>query len=375
MPRDPYEVLGVDRAATADEIKSAFRRLAREHHPDVNPGNPQAEEKFKEIGEAYGILSDPEKKARFDRFGVTDDQAPGPGGDFFGGGGFQAGGIGDLFDMFLGGGMGGGRVRTGRDGDDVRVDVTLTYLDVLKGTDRTVKYRKEAKCGGCAGNGTEGGKPPKTCGTCKGAGMVSAVKNTFLGQVRTQSPCPTCAGEGTIIDDPCKVCKGRKTVVESVEKAITVPAGVEDGTSMRVAGAGGDGVGMGRDGDLYVVLSVEEDSRFERDGMDLFTSLPLNYPQAVLGDSVKVAGLEGELDVEVRPGTQPGTRVVLKGQGLPPLHGGRRGDLVVETTVRVPSKPSPEEERLIRELAALQGGTVPHEDKGGFLGGLFGKKK
>lgn len=376
MARDPYEVLGVARSASADEIKSAYRRLARETHPDVNPNDPKAEDRFKEIGEAYGVLSDAEKKARFDRYGVTDDQPQAGPGDFFGGGG--AGGFQDLFDMFLGGAAGGGqaRRRNGRDGEDVRVDLKFSYLDVLNGSTRAVKYRKDVRCHGCDGLGTADGKPPKTCPTCAGQGVVTSVKNTFLGQVRTQSPCNTCGGEGSVIEEPCKVCRGRKTIAKEVEESLTVPAGFDDGATMRVPGKGGEGVGMGRPGDLYAVLGIEDDARFERDGQNLYMRVPLSYAQAVLGDKITVQGLDAAIDLDIKPGTQPGTLMAQRRQGLPPLHGGARGDLVVETTVHVPTKVSDEEADLLRKLAALQGGHVPEESGiGGFLGGLFGRKK
>ncbi|MGV3614992.1 MAG: molecular chaperone DnaJ [Fimbriimonas sp.] len=370
MPtKDPYEVLGVARGASADEIKSAYRRLARRYHPDVNPDDPSAEEKFKEVGSAYSVLSDPDRRARFDQFGTTEE---GPGAQYqgAGGAGFQ-----DLFDMFFGG-MGGpqGRPRRGRDGDDVRADVELTYEDVLAAARREVEVNRLAECPDCHGNGTEDGKPPEACPHCRGTGMVSAVRNTFIGQVRTSAPCANCGGTGTVIRNKCKTCDGRMVVPETATVVINIPPGVEDGATMQVPGQGGEGVGDGRPGDLYVVLHVKADKRFERDGQTLYTLLEVSFPQAALGHQFKIRGVDAEIDVDLPAGTQPGTQIPIRGAGLPPLHGGRRGDLIVQVQVKVPKRLSDAEEKLVRELAELQGEET-REEKGGFLGGLFGRKK
>jgi molecular chaperone DnaJ len=368
MPsRDPYEVLGVSRSASAEEIKSAYRRLARRYHPDVNPNDPGAEDHFKEVGEAYSILSDAEKKERFDRFGTADGPST-QGGDFFGG-------FSDLFDVFFGASQGGGRRSRGRDGSDIRADLELTLVDVLNGTQRDIEMERLAECDECHGSGVEGGKPPETCPTCRGQGVVAAVRNTFLGQVRTQSTCPTCQGAGVVIKDPCHVCKGNGVVPKLETVHLTVPAGFDDGATMHLPGQGNDGSGGGRPGDLYVVLHVQADTRFERRGQTLFTLLELTFAQAALGDQLEIDGIEGPVPVSVSAGAQPGTRIQVKSAGLPPLHGGRRGDLVVQTTVKIPEKLSDAEVKLIRELAELRGEKIPHgEDRGGILG-LFGKKR
>lgn len=371
--RDPYEVLGVSRGASADEIKSAYRRLARRYHPDVNPDDPSAEEKFKEIGEAYATLSDPDKKARFDRFGTTDEQAGV--GDFFGGGG--AGGFGDLFEMFFGNAQaasGGGR--RGRDGEDLRLDLELTLSDVLKGAEREVEVERLAECDQCKGNGTKDGSPPPPCPTCKGQGAVATVRNTFIGQVRTSAPCPTCRGEGAVIADPCEKCRGKRLIPKKEKVNLKIPAGFESGATMHLPGQGNDGWGLGRPGDLYVVLSVADDARFDRHGTTLYTTLELSFAQASLGDKVEIDGLDGPVEINIAPGTQPGTRIGVKSAGLPPLHGGRRGDLIVNATVKVPEKVSEAEAKLIRELAELRGERLPQEPgAGGLLGGLFGKRR
>lgn len=367
--RDPYEVLGVSRSASADEIKSAYRRLARRFHPDVNPNDPEAEEKFKEVGEAYSILSDTDKRARFDQFGTTDDVPSDP---FFGG----AGGITDLFDMFFGGAGGQAqRRRQGRDGDDVRADVELTLQEVIDGVTREVSVDRMTQCSNCNGLGTEGAKPPETCPNCKGQGVISAVRNTFIGQVRTQTTCPTCQGQGTVIKDPCHVCRGQGLVRERSTVTINVPAGVESGATMHIPGQGSEGTGVGRPGDLYVVLHVKEDERFERRGTTLYTLLDLTFAQAALGDHVELQGVDAPVELQIAPGTQPNEQISVKNAGLPPLHGGRRGDLIVQINVKVPTKLTDAEADLVRKFAEMRGERMPKGGgKGGILGGLFGKR-
>lgn len=371
--RDPYEVLGVSRGATADEIKSAYRRLARRHHPDVNPDDPTAEEKFKEVGAAYDTLSDPAKRERFDRFGNAEE---GGGGDFFGGAGGGAG-FGDLFDMFFGSaGASAPGARKGRDGDDLRLDLELTLTDVLKGVEREVELDRLAECDKCHGNGTKDGNPAPPCPTCKGQGVVASVRSTFIGQVRTTAPCPTCKGEGAVIAERCEKCEGRRLVPKKEKVKLNVPPGFDAGATMHLPGQGNDGWGLGRPGDLYVVLGVADDARFDRHGQTLFTTLELTFAQAALGDHVEIDGLDAPVEIEIGPGTQPGTRIPIKNAGLPPLHGGRRGDLVINATVKVPNKLTEAEAKLVRELAELRGEPMPRgPEKGGLLGGLFGKKR
>lgn len=369
--RDPYEVLGVSRGASADEIKTAYRRLARRYHPDVNPNDPEAEDKFKEVGAAYSVLSDPDRRMRFDQYGVTDDMPQDP----FGG---MAGGMSDLFDMFFGG-MGqqtGGRRRQGRDGQDIQTQVELTLKDVITGVEREVTIERDTECPACRGTGVEGGKQPETCPTCRGVGAVTAVRNTFIGQVRTQTTCSTCGGQGSMIKDPCKRCRGIGVTRETAKVSLKIPPGVEDGATMHLPGQGGEGTGAGRPGDLYVVLRVKADKRFERRGQTLLTGVTLTFAQACLGDHFEIEGVDEVLPITIEAGTQPGTQVVLKGAGLPPLHGGRRGDLVVETAVKVPTKLNEAQVKLIRELAEVSGEALPKgDDRSSFLGGLFSKKK
>lgn len=370
--RDPYEVLGVSRGAAADEIKSAYRRLARRYHPDVNPGDKDAEEHFKEIGAAYAVLSDPDRRARFDQYGSLDDQPQDP---FFGGGGGM-GNFTDLFDMFFGGAGGPQQRRRGfaRDGEDIQASVSLTLKEVLSGLQREIIVSRMEECDKCGGTGSEGGAQPESCPTCKGQGVVGQIRNTFIGQVRTSTTCPTCSGAGAVIKNPCTKCKGRGVLPTEAKVMLNVPPGVESGQTMHVPGQGSDGVAGGRPGDLYVSIFVEDDKRFERQGPNLFTTLELSFAQAALGDQIEIQGVDEMVPVEIPAGTQPGTRITARGVGVPPLHGGRRGDLIVTATVKVPTKVSEAQSKLIRELAEVSGERVPEGQKG-ILGNLFGKKK
>ncbi len=372
--RDPYEVLGVPRDASADEIKSAYRRLARKYHPDVNPGDTEAEEKFKEIGSAYSVLSDPEKRQRFDRFGSTEDS----GGDFFGGG--QAGGFTDLFDMFFGGmagGGGGGRrqQRMGRDGGDIEIQLDLTLRDVLNGVQKEVNIERLSECDACSGKGGEGGTLPISCPTCNGSGMVTQVRDTFIGRMQTSAPCGTCRGQGWTIKDPCKKCGGQGVVPNEARVMITIPAGVENGNTLQIPGQGHDGMAGGSPGNLYAHLRIKRDNRFQREGQTLYTIVEATFAQAALGHTVQFEGVAEPLELQIPAGTQPGTQLAIKNVGLPPLHGGKRGDVVVQVTVKVPTKLNEAQSKLLREFAEVSGEDLPVEENRGLLGGLFGKKK
>lgn len=366
--RDPYEVLGVGRDATPDEIKSAFRRLARQYHPDVNPNDPTAEERFKEVAQAHAILSDPEKRSQYDRFGTVEDQ---PGATY------QASGFGDLFEMFFGGfeGATAGPRGNHRDGDDLRADVAVTLQEVVTGVKKKVDYRRKVTCGACRGVGTEGGVPPESCPRCNGTGTVTRMQQTFIGMVRTSIPCSQCGGTGLLISKPCSQCKGGGLTVEDASVTVEIPPGVESGMTIPVPRRGSDGVGRGRTGDLYVVLQVVEDPRFRRHGQDIVTVLELSVPQACLGDEVEVVGLDSDYDVQIPPGTQPGTLLRIHGAGLPPLHGGRRGDLILEVKVRIPEKLNDEQTKLMKLFAKASGQDEPKGlGPGGLLGNLFKRK-
>lgn len=364
---DPYDVLGVPRDASQDEIKSAYRRLARRYHPDVNPNDPEAEEKFKEIGEANSILSDPDRRARYDQYGTTDEQMSDP---------FGGGGIGDIFDLFFGAGMGQSRGRSNvRQGEDLRAEVELTLKEVIVGAHRDLDLQRMGQCDRCGGNGAEPPSTPERCPTCQGQGVVGQVRQTIIGSVRTTTTCGTCMGQGVVIKQPCTKCKGRGLVGEHARVSISIPPGVEHGATMHVPGQGNDGVGGARPGDLYVYLEVKDDRRFQRQGQTLFTTVDLTFAQAALGDSITIQGVDDDVELTVPAGVQPGERVSVRGAGLPPLHGGRRGDLIVGLNVVIPKKLNEAQASLIKELAEVSGETVPKGEPGGLLGGLFKKKK
>ncbi|MEQ1935926.1 MAG: molecular chaperone DnaJ [Fimbriimonadaceae bacterium] len=372
MATDLYSILGVSREASADEIKAAYRKLARQYHPDVNPDDPSAEEKFKEIGSAYAVLSDPDKRAQYDRFGTTEEMPQ----DFFQGGG--GAGFGDIFDMFFGGANGGrgGSRRQGWNGGDIETYVNVSLEEVLTGADRQVKVRRNVVCDSCEGTGGEGGAKPETCAECKGQGSTWRVVSTFLGQVRTQTPCGTCGGTGETIKSPCNKCRGKKQIVSDVMISTKIPVGIENGATIQMTGKGHEGLGGGHPGDLYVGLSITADKRFEREGKNLYTSAEITFAQATIGDTVVIEGLDGDYDLEIPHGTQPGEILAVRGAGLPPLHGGKRGDIFTQIKVRVPKKLSEGQKVAVIELAQAFDEPIPKgTESGGLLGGLFKKKK
>jgi molecular chaperone DnaJ len=351
MRRDPYEVLGVARDAEAAEVKRAFRRVARELHPDVNRDDPHAEEKFKEVAEAHEILSDPERRAIYDRYGHEGLSSRGYATDFSGFGSFA-----DIFDAFFGGGFGEGFGRAGFgrgavQGGDVAVAVQVSLAEAAAGTSVDVEYDAVDRCGHCSGNGAEPGTPIETCERCGGAGQVRAVTRSAFGQLVRAQVCDVCGGDGKLARVPCERCRGRGREARRVELTVDVPAGIADEQRIRVPGRGHAGERGGPSGDLYVLVRVEADERFVRDGNDLVTVVDLSAPQAALGATVAVPTLDGDEQVEIRPGTQPGTVVTLRGRGMPSLRRGRRGDQRVVVNVKVPRNLTPEQRELVERLA------------------------
>jgi molecular chaperone DnaJ len=350
VPRDYYEVLGVDRSASPAEIKKTFRALARELHPDVNTTDPEAEERFKEAAEAYEVLSDPERRRLYDAFG-HDGLRTGGWSPRASGGGFE-----DIFESFFGRGdplfselFGFGRSGPAA-GGDIGVEVEVSLADVLTGAKREVTFEAVSACDHCRGNGAEPGTPIRTCDDCGGSGQVRRVTQTALGQLVRAGACPTCGGDGKIAEQPCEQCSGRGRVSGTRTWGVDVPAGIESGQRIRIAGAGHAGEPGGRPGDLYVLVTVAEDDRFRREGADLVSVADVLATSAMLGSRVTVATLDGEEEVEVPAGTQPGDHVVLRGQGLPQLHGGRRGDQHVFFNVVVPGSLSDEQRELAERL-------------------------
>lgn len=347
---DYYEVLGVSRDATEQEMKSAYRKLALKYHPDRNPGDHAAEEKFKEASEAYQVLCDPDKRAAYDRFGHAGVGAAGPGG--FGGpfaGGVDIGDIfGDLFgEMFN---MGGGpRASRQQRGDDLRFDLTINFEDAVFGTETEVKIRRLEICPTCAGRGSASGRGPSVCAQCHGRGQIR-YQQGFFSVART---CSACGGTGSIIGDPCLTCRGETRVSKELKLNVKVPAGVEDGTRIRYAGEGDAGRGGGPKGDLYVVLSVQPHDFFERDGQDLRCVVPISFPQAALGADIEIPGIDGLVGVKIPEGTQSGKELRVRGKGVPFLNEKGRGDLVVKVVVQVPRKLSRAQRELVNKLAEL----------------------
>ena len=363
--RDLYEVLEVDRQANASDLKKAYYRLAKKYHPDHNPGDKVAEDKFKEASNAYSILSDDEQRQRYDRFGLEGLR----------GANGQAGysnvedilsAFGDIFGDFFGG-RGGGR-RQPR-GADLRVDLSLTFPEAVWGVTKDVKISREVACATCTGSGAKPGSKPEVCKTCQGKGQVVHNQGFFM----VQTTCPQCRGAGKSIKEPCEDCRGRGTKAETSTLNVTVPAGVDDGQTLRLAGKG-ESVPGGTTGHLYVVLHVQGDERFKRDGEDVLTEVPVSFIKAALGGEIEVFTLEdgvtGTTIVELKPGTQPDEVMVRRGQGIPRVGDNGRGDHVLQFKIEIPKKLTARQEELMRELAGELGETVKPEKRG-----LFNRKK
>jgi molecular chaperone DnaJ len=344
---DYYEVLGVSREASEQELKSAYRKLALKYHPDRNPGDHASEEKFKEASEAYQVLSDPDKRAAYDRFGHAAVGSGGPGG--FGGfsGAVDLGDIfGDLFgEMF----NMGGQQRSGRSlrGDDLRFDLTIDFQEAIFGTEKEIKIRRLEACQTCKGTGSASGRGPSVCPQCHGRGQIR-YQQGFFSVART---CSTCAGRGSIISDPCQTCRGETRLTREVKLAVKVPPGVEEGTRIRYTGEGDVGRGAGQAGDLYVVLSIRAHDFFERDGQDLHCVIPISFPQAALGAEIEIAGVDGPVMLKIPEGTQSGKELRIRGKGVPYLNEKGRGDLIARVVVQIPKKLSKAQRELITELA------------------------
>jgi molecular chaperone DnaJ len=361
-----YQVLGVEREAQTGDIKKAFKRLAREYHPDCNP-DVTATEKFKEVVEAHEVLSDPEKRALYDRFGHEGPERAGFQG--FGGMGVEdmLSHLADAFGFNFGGFGGRGQQR----GGNVTAETTITLVESAKGVQKQVTVERHVVCLGCSGTGAKSGTAPQTCSSCGGRGEVF----TRRGILTFGADCPTCNGRGKVIRERCDGCRGQGVVAREDALTVSIPAGIEDGTPLRVRGRGEASPAGGPPGDLVLVVHVEADERFEREGDHLIADVPLTFAQAALGAMVKVPLVEGELDFEVKPGTQPGDIHVLRGKGMPNVHGRGTGDLAIRFTVVVPQKLDEEQRRLIGELAKIDGKEVGCAEDGPFAFWRRKKKK
>ncbi len=358
--RDYYDILGVPRNASTEDIKSAFRKLARQYHPDVSK-EPDAEEKFKEINEAYGVLSDPEKRRRYDQFGRAGL------GDMNGMPDYATMDFSDIFEEILGGfgfDFGTSRARRPRRGRDLQMQVVLTFEEAVFGVEKTVEVTRNEVCSACRGSGAEPGTSPQRCSTCGGRGEVRQVRQTIFGSMMQSGPCPTCGGRGEVIPTPCRTCRGSGLERKTVRKTVAIPAGVDTGTQIRLPGEGEPGTLGGPQGNLYLVISVQPHPFFKRRDNDIILNLDINVAQAALGAEIEVPTVDGKETLKIPPGTQPGKVFILKGRGVPYLRRSGRGDQLVIINVEIPTRLTKEQRELFQKLAATLGDTPKPKEKG-----------
>ncbi|MCD7828535.1 MAG: molecular chaperone DnaJ [Clostridiales bacterium] len=387
--RDYYEVLGVDKNASEDEIKKAYRQKAKQYHPDLHPGDKDAEAKFKEANEAYEVLSDADKKAKYDRYGHAGVDpnfgAGGAGGAGFGGMDFD---LGDIFSSFFGGGFGGNTRRDNPNapqrGSDIQVGVTVSFEEAAKGCKRTIDIHRIEVCDECSGTGAAKGTTTRTCPDCNGRGQVNTQQRTAFGVIQSSRPCSRCGGKGTIIPTPCPKCKGNGRIRRPVKVDVNIPAGIDDGQMFSLRGQGNRGANGGPSGDLRVGVNVRPHPFFERDGCDVWCEVTVSFAQAALGDELLVPTLDGKVKYTIPPGTQPGDVFKLKDRGIQNINGRGRGNQLVRIVVEVPKKLTQRQKELIRELNSELGGKSPftstpasgsNSDDGDEKKGFFKKKK
>lgn len=344
VKRDYYEVLGVGRQASPEELKRAFRKIAMDSHPDRNPDDAVAAARFKEASEAYGVLSDPDRRRSYDMFGHSAVGAGGPAVDFT-----------DIFDTFFGGGFGRSRRQASNRGEDLRYDLTITFEESFTGVEKQIDVSKLATCDHCAGSGAEPGTGQETCPGCGGSGQVRRQVQSFFGQVVTTSPCPTCGGAGRILRHPCAECRGQGRVHRAKRLAVRMPPGVDTGSQVRLSGEGEAGVRGGPPGDLYVVIRVKAHGQLARHEQDIVYELRVNMVQAALGDRIEIPTIEGAVEIAIPAGTQNGQSFRLAGKGMPDVRGGRRGDQYVVVQVVVPKDLTPDQKALLRKVGGLTG--------------------
>ncbi len=374
--RDFYEVLGVDKSASEADIKKAYRQAAKKYHPDLNPGDKEAEKKFKEAAEAYEVLSDADKKARYDQFGHAGvDPNFNAGGGGFGGGfsGFSDfGDLGDLFGQFFGGGFGGfggGRrsnpnaPKSGRDRETI---LHISFEEAAKGCEKEVTYQKIDSCKECGGSGAKKGTGKKTCSKCGGSGRINVTQRTPIGIVQSQTVCDACRGAGSIIEEPCEHCNGTGRIKNSVKKIIEVPAGIDDGQTLNVRGEGDAGINGGPNGNLRIEISVRPHPIFERDGYDVYCTIPITFAEAALGAKIVVPTLDGKVEFSIHEGTQPGEKFKLKGKGIRKLNGSGRGDQYVIINLEVPRNLSKQSKEALKKFDELSDNNN-YQERSGFF--------
>ena len=359
--RDYYEVLGIQKGASEDEIKKAYKKLARKYHPDMNPGDKEAEEKFKEVNEANEVLSDPEKKARYDQFGfagVDPNYGAGAGGAGGFGGGFDFGDLGDIFGSFFGGGFGGGQRRNPnapQRGESIRASVSVSFTDAAFGCEKSVTLERSEMCGTCKGNGCAPGTTPEVCPDCHGTGTVQVRRQTPMGVFASNGPCRKCGGTGRLIHQPCPDCRGGGTVRKRKTIQVTIPAGIDHGQTISLRGQGNAGKNGGPAGDLLITVMVQPHDLFRRDGVDVFCEAPITFTQAVLGAELEIPTIDGKVKYSIPEGTQTGTVFRLKGKGIPVLNGRGRGDQYVTVSIETPRNLNKEQKEALRKFSETVG--------------------
>lgn len=359
MSEDYYKTLGVEKGASKEEIKKAYKKLAKQFHPDLNKDNPEAEKKFKEINEAASVLTDDQKRSQYDTYGSTGNNQGGFGAGFGGGfGGFEGFDINDIFGSIFGGGGGRSSRRGPRRGADLRYDIEIKLEEVFSGVEKKIRLRKEDTCDACNG---EGGTDLDICSSCGGSGATTTIKRTPFGAFQTQTVCHTCHGRGKSIKTKCSVCHGTGHVEKDKTITVTIPEGIESGTKLRVAGEGEPGEPGAQQGDLYVVVFVKEHPVFERDGSDLYIEVPISFSQAALGTTITIPTIDGKADLKIPSGIQPGTILRMKNKGLPHMRAYSQGDQFVKITVDVPKSLTKKQKELLEELEKISKNKHPHK--------------